>query len=257
MRKKLQKAVILFCCVLYLLPISVLAAGNGFVASRNSDVFHIISCYHVSKIYDYNKIYFDTYQEATNSGRRGCYSCNPSSWHDNSGASISSAKKDRSQYNAGYTAGLDAGYDEGYDYGYDRGYDEGYEQGKSDTLLNDINPQIRRTRKNTFWWTIALDIFFIHPFLTELVMEIEDRKKKKQSNVKVSSAIQKPIPAAPVTGTEISFIDFRDSVLIIIFKGGKEVHHYDVPVSVYNGLMSSPSKFEYYKTNIQNKYPKY
>lgn len=257
MRKKLQKAVILFYCVLYLLPISVLAAGNGFVASRNSDVFHIISCYHVNKIYDHNKIYFDTYQEAKNSGRRGCYSCNPTSWYDNSGASISSAKKDRSQYNAGYTAGLDAGYDEGYDYGYDRGYDVGYEQGKSDTLLNDINPQIRKTRRNTFWWTLALNYFFIHPIFSELVMEIEDRKKKKQSNIKVSSAIQKPIPATPVIGTELSFIDFRDSVLIIIFNGGKEVHHYDVPVSVYNGLMSSPSKFEYYKTNIQNKYPKY
>ena len=66
-----------------------------------------------------------------------------------------------------------------------------------------------------------------------------------------------PALGLPITATEISFIDYRDSVLIIIFRGGKEVHHYDVPVSAYNNLMSSASKYEYYKINIQDKYPKY
>lgn len=259
MRKNLHKVVFIFCFVLYFLPIpiSVLASGNGFVASKNSDVFHIISCYHVNKIYDHNKIYFDTYQEAQNSGRRGCYSCNPSSWYDNSGASISSAKKDRSQYNAGYTAGLDAGYDEGYDYGYDRGYDVGYEQGKSDTLLNDINPQIRKTRRNTFWWTLALNYFFIHPIFSELVMEIEDRQKKKKSCAKVPNTDQNPKPVSFVSSKEIKFADYRDTVLIVIFENGKEFHHYDVPVTVYDNLMSASSKYDYYITHIQNKYPKY
>lgn len=55
---------------------SVLGAG-GFVASRNSDVYHVIGCSYVNQIKESNKIYFDTAEEAEASGRHGCSRCKP------------------------------------------------------------------------------------------------------------------------------------------------------------------------------------
>jgi hypothetical protein len=91
-----------------------------------------------------------------------------------------------------------------------------------------------------------------------LFVDSFDSRNKKQDTYQPSVANEKkPKPLSPTTGPEISFIDYRDSVLIIIFRGGKEVHHYDVPVSAYNNLISSASKYEHYKNNIQDRYPKY
>ena len=48
-----------------------------FVASRNSNVYHYPDCYHVRAINEENLIYFNTPEDAIESGRRPCQHCNP------------------------------------------------------------------------------------------------------------------------------------------------------------------------------------
>ena len=48
-----------------------------YAASKNSDVFHYISCFYVARIKPGNLILFKTREEAIASGRRPCKKCNP------------------------------------------------------------------------------------------------------------------------------------------------------------------------------------
>lgn len=50
---------------------------HKYVASKDSDVFHLPSCQWAKKISEANRIYFRTYQEAVDSGRRPCRVCKP------------------------------------------------------------------------------------------------------------------------------------------------------------------------------------
>lgn len=50
---------------------------SGYVASKNSKVFHCPDCYHVRRMNTANAIHFKTRQEALKTGRRPCKSCNP------------------------------------------------------------------------------------------------------------------------------------------------------------------------------------
>ena len=74
-----------FFCALFLL--FVLYQGDVqstgiFVASVNSDVFHISTCSYVDQIKESNKIWFSSAEEAIESGRRGCSRCNPEAYAD-------------------------------------------------------------------------------------------------------------------------------------------------------------------------------
>ena len=51
--------------------------GYQYVASKNSKVFHKITCPHVATIKEENLIYFHSLEEALSSGRRGCKQCKP------------------------------------------------------------------------------------------------------------------------------------------------------------------------------------
>jgi hypothetical protein len=51
--------------------------SGPFVASRNSDVYHYPSCYHVQQIKPENLITFNTVAEACAAGYRPCKDCNP------------------------------------------------------------------------------------------------------------------------------------------------------------------------------------
>lgn len=53
------------------------AQEHRYVASKNSDVFHVPSCQWVQKIAEENKVYFSTYKEGIDSGRRPCRVCRP------------------------------------------------------------------------------------------------------------------------------------------------------------------------------------
>ena len=51
--------------------------GSQYVASKNSKVFHKITCPHVATIKEENLLYFHSLEEALSSGRRGCKQCKP------------------------------------------------------------------------------------------------------------------------------------------------------------------------------------
>ena len=52
--------------------------GEGtYMASKNSDVFHLSSCSWAKRISERNRLYFRTFREAFDSGRRPCKVCNP------------------------------------------------------------------------------------------------------------------------------------------------------------------------------------
>jgi pSer/pThr/pTyr-binding forkhead associated (FHA) protein len=53
------------------------SAGDNFVASISRPVFHRAECSWIKATGAKHKIYFSTAQEAINSGRRPCKSCNP------------------------------------------------------------------------------------------------------------------------------------------------------------------------------------
>jgi len=55
----------------------LLSSGEGYVASRTSDVFHLPSCTWTGRISDENKVFYQTYQEAIDDGKRPCRRCNP------------------------------------------------------------------------------------------------------------------------------------------------------------------------------------
>jgi len=50
---------------------------DRYVASRNSNIFHYTWCSHAKSIKPENRIYFKTRDDAINSGRRPCKTCNP------------------------------------------------------------------------------------------------------------------------------------------------------------------------------------
>ncbi len=52
-------------------------ASGGYVASKNSKVFHKADCREAARILDTNLIHFNTREEAIASGRRPCKACKP------------------------------------------------------------------------------------------------------------------------------------------------------------------------------------
>ena len=78
---------VLFSGIITVLPAALPAAAQSsnvlsfqsgsFVGSKNSDVYHYPSCYHVNAIKPENKITFSTVQEACSRGYRPCKDCNP------------------------------------------------------------------------------------------------------------------------------------------------------------------------------------
>lgn len=108
--------------LLLLLPLPYKASAAGsFVASRNSDVFHKSSCFYVDRINSSNKIYFGSVIEALQSGRRGCYRCNPVSTSTTQSSTASSGStqmknnvNEAKSYSSGLSDGKKIGYKEGY-----------------------------------------------------------------------------------------------------------------------------------------------
>jgi len=78
---------VLFSGIITVLPAALPAAAQSsnvlsfqsgsFVGSKNSDVYHYPSCYHVNAIKPENKITFSTVQEACSRVYRPCKDCNP------------------------------------------------------------------------------------------------------------------------------------------------------------------------------------
>ncbi len=51
--------------------------NRKYVASENSDLFHLLSCKWAAMIGEENKVYFRTYLAAIHSGKRPCGGCRP------------------------------------------------------------------------------------------------------------------------------------------------------------------------------------
>jgi hypothetical protein len=52
-------------------------AGARYIASKNSDAFHLLTCRWAAEISEGNKVYFETFQDAVSSGRLPCGVCKP------------------------------------------------------------------------------------------------------------------------------------------------------------------------------------
>jgi methylphosphotriester-DNA--protein-cysteine methyltransferase len=142
------------------LPICATSAGN-YVASKNSDVFHIASCHYVDRIYDSNKIWFNTISQAEASGRRGCYVCKPGS-SDTKSNKKSSTTYDYSNYKTA-VENAKTGYNTGYEEGKKAGYDEGYKKGKAEEKTRyetELKAEINKTRMSTAAVTCAVTSCF-------------------------------------------------------------------------------------------------
>lgn len=144
MKRKFLLALICMA-LLCSLPVPASAAG-GYVASKESDVYHDPDCPYVDSILEANRVWYYSTFAAALDGKRGCDLCHPASGdyvrnESSSKGSGSSGNSDRvSSYVDYYNDGYDTGYDEGYadgqefgiDEGYDSGYDDGYAMGKKD-----------------------------------------------------------------------------------------------------------------------------
>ena len=73
---KKQIAIILLALITLLVTMSTVLA-NTYIGSAKSDKFHYPSCRYVGQIYDENKIYFGSRDEALNSGYIPCKVCRP------------------------------------------------------------------------------------------------------------------------------------------------------------------------------------
>jgi hypothetical protein len=79
--------VVLFSGIVTVFPTVLPAVGQSsntlsyqsgqFVCSKNSDVYHYPSCYHVKAIKSENLVYFSSVQDACARGYRPCKDCNP------------------------------------------------------------------------------------------------------------------------------------------------------------------------------------
>lgn len=58
----------------------------------------------------------------------------------------------------------------------------------------------------------------------------------------------------PVASTNISSIGYESSILNVRFHSGGLYAYYNVPTSVYNGLMSAPSKGKYLDAYVKGRY---
>ena len=74
----------LFALFLLLPAIPKGYATTSFVASVNSDVYHVSSCFYVDRIKESNRIWFTSAEEAEASGRRGCSQNNTRAVHPKS-----------------------------------------------------------------------------------------------------------------------------------------------------------------------------
>lgn len=184
MKKKIFALTAAVFLALFLIPFPVFAAG--YVASRNSDVFHEPSCFYVDRIKQSNLIYFDTIEEAQNSGRHGCSRCNPTAGNYTSNSSTtpssSSSTSAAASYFDGYADGKAKGYDNGYTAGLsdgkEDGYNRGYAAGQSD-MKEEMDIQIEAKQKSAAKTAYLISFFFGVPVVAFLSSAFVGRSRDK------------------------------------------------------------------------------
>ncbi len=59
----------------------------------------------------------------------------------------------------------------------------------------------------------------------------------------------------PVSSSDLSSVGYENGTLYIAFNSGGVYSYSNVPVSVYEGLMSASSHGKYFHAHIKNNYP--
>ena len=166
---------------LILLPIPAFA--SGYVASKNSDVFHESDCSYVSKIKESNKIWFDTIEEAQASGRRGCYVCSP----DSDSTDVTSIKNASSTSKSTSSSSSSSGSVTSSTYwaGYDVGERAGYKKAQSE-MQSQMEATIESERKDASTTSFLLTLFLVAPFASftsaYFVGRLRDKTEKQLEN---------------------------------------------------------------------------
>ena len=141
----------LFALFLLLPSIPKGYATTSFVASVNSDVYHVSSCFYVDRIKESNRIWFTSAEEAEASGRRGCSHCQPeqykSSPSQESQEDPAQSPQEQSQPNSSvqstqqetpstsaYVNSEEDTLQEEYQRGYDAGYKKGVQDGNTEGI---------------------------------------------------------------------------------------------------------------------------
>lgn len=169
---------------LILLPIPAFA--SGYVASKNSDVFHESDCSYVSKIKESNKIWFDTIEEAQASGRRGCYVCSPDSGSTDV-TSIKNASSTSKSTSSTSSSSSSSGSVTSSTYwaGYDVGERAGYKKAQSE-MQSQMEATIESERKDASTTSFLLTLFFVAPFASfasaYFVGRLRDKTEKQLEN---------------------------------------------------------------------------
>lgn len=135
----------LFALLLLLPAIPKGYATTSFVASVNSDVYHVSSCFYVDRIKESNRIWFTSAEEAEASGRRGCSRCQPEQYKSSTSQEPqedpAQSSQEQSQPNSSLqstqqetpsTSAHTSPEEDTLQEEYQRGYDAGYKQGVQD-----------------------------------------------------------------------------------------------------------------------------
>lgn len=126
---------------------------------------------------------------------------------------------------------------------------------------------ISKNTKSCYAWTVkeAEELGFRHTYNSQPNKYIKIKNVPQRiTQRKDIPKIKKPIAPLKTNSmslnsdsTAFSFIDYQNTVLILMFRTGGEYHYYNVPKHVYEELLSAPSKGKYYHENIKDQYPYY
>lgn len=156
-------------------------AECGLVVGRaglEPALFGQTSCAYVNRIYDSNKIWFDTIDEAKKSGRRGCYVCSPAA---SSGAS-------------GFYSDTSSEYSDRYDDGYDDGYSAGLFAGKKEAQseIDSIKKQAKNDAKSSSSLSFSLAWILLLTFMA-WYLSSRERKSVESEPKKENASLRRAI----------------------------------------------------------------
>ena len=131
------------------------AYASGYVASKNSEIYHDPNCSYAAKITKSNEVWFDSIEEAQASGRRGCYICDPDSGSIYVSSSNNTSNAAKSSIGSVSSSTYWAGYDVGERAGYKKAQSE---------MQSQMEATIESERKDASMTSFLLTLFLVAPF---------------------------------------------------------------------------------------------
>ncbi|MDY4581640.1 MAG: Ada metal-binding domain-containing protein [Candidatus Faecousia sp.] len=153
------------------------AYASGYVASKNSEIYHDPNCSYASKITKSNEVWFDSIDEAQASGRRGCYICDPDSGSTYVISSNNTSSSTKSSSDSVSSSTYWAGYDVGERAGYKKAQSE---------MQSQMEASIESERKDASTTSFLLTLFLVAPFASfasaYFVGRLRDKTEKQLEN---------------------------------------------------------------------------